>query len=114
MKRRDTDILSEKLAKDFLKKRCYHIMENNYRCPEGGIDIVAKHKDYLVFIEVRTKKSWEFGNHEESITPTKQEKLRATASYYYQTHNDLPSLYQIDALMIELDQQGKVLRIGFI
>jgi len=80
MKRRDTGILGEKLAKDFLKKRGYHILETNYRCPEGEIDIVARHKDCLVFVEVRTKKSLEFGSPEESITPAKQTRMRATAS----------------------------------
>ena len=65
MKRRDTGIRGEKLAKDFLKKRGYRILETNYRCPEGEIDIVAKHQDSLVFIEVRTKTSLEFGSPEE-------------------------------------------------
>ena len=54
MKRRDTGILGEKLAGDFLKKKGYRIIETNYRCPEGEIDIVAEHGDFLVFIEVRT------------------------------------------------------------
>ena len=62
MKRRDTGILGEKLARDFLRKRGYRILETNYRCPQGEIDIVAWHKDCLVFIEVRTKKSREFGS----------------------------------------------------
>ena len=114
MKRRDTGIQGEKLAKDFLKKRGYHILETNYRCPEGEIDIVAKHKDSLVFIEVRTKKSLEFGSPEESITPTKKERLRATAAHYRQTHNDLPLLWRIDVVAVELNQEGKLSRIELI
>ncbi len=77
MKRRDTGILGEKLARDFLKERGYHIIETNYRCPHGEIDIVAKDKDSLVFIEVRAKRSLEFGSPEKSITPAKKEKIRA-------------------------------------
>ncbi len=114
MKRRDTGALGEKLAKDFLKKRGYHILETNYRCPEGEIDIVAKHKDSLVFIEVRTKKSLEFGSPEESITRTKKERLRAVASRYQQTHDNLPPLWRIDVVAIELDQKNKPLRIELI
>jgi len=114
MKRRDTGILGEKLAKDFLKKRGYHILETNYRCPEGEIDIVARHKDCLVFIEVRTKTSLEFGSPEESITPAKQAKLRATAAHYQQTHNDLPLQWRIDVVAIELDQKRKPSRIELI
>ncbi len=98
MKRRDTGIRGEKLAKDFLKKRGYRILETNYRCPEGEIDIIARHKDSLVFIEVRTKTSLEFGSPEESITLTKKERLRTIASYYRQTHDDLPLLWRIDVV----------------
>ena len=114
MKRRDTGILGEKLAKDFLKKKGYRIKETNYRCPEGEIDIIAKHKDSLVFIEVRTKKSREFGSPEESITPTKMERLRSVTSHYRQTHNDLPLLWRIDVVAVELNQDGKLSRIELI
>ena len=114
MNRRATGILGEKLAKDFLKKRGYRILETNYRCPEGEIDIIAKHKDYLVFIEVRTKTSLEFGSPEESITLTKRERLRAVTSRYRQTHNDLPLLWRIDVVAVELDQRGKLSRIELI
>ncbi len=114
MKRRDTGILGEKLAKDFLKKRGYRIYETNYRCPEGEVDIVARHKDSLVFIEVRSKRSLEIGSPEESITPTKMERLRAVAAHYRQTHNNLPSLWRIDVVAVEIDQKGKPLRIELI
>ena len=114
MKRRDTGILGEKLDKDFLKKRGYHIWETNYRCPEGEIDIVARHKDFLVFIEVRTKKSLEFGSPEESITPAKKEKVRAAAYHYQQTHNQLPPLWRIDVVAVELNQRGELSRIELI
>ena len=114
MKRRDTGILGEKLARDFLKKRGYRILEANYHCHEGEIDLVARHKDYLVFVEVRTKRSREFGTPEESITPTKKERLRAVASHYQQTHNNLPQLWRIDVVAVELDQRGKPLRMELI
>ncbi len=114
MKRRDTGILGEKLARDFLKKQGYQILETNYRCPEGEIDIVARHKDCLVFIEVRTKKSLEFGSPEESITPAKQARMRATAAHYQQTHHDLPPQWRIDVVAIELDPKGKPSRIEII
>jgi len=83
MKRKDTGILGEKLAQDFLKKRGYRILETNYRCPQGEIDIVARQKDTLAFIEVRTKTSLEFGSPEESITTTKKERMKATAAHYH-------------------------------
>ena len=114
MKRRDTGILGEKLAGDFLKKRGYRILETNYRCPEGEIDIVARHKDYLVFIEVRTKTSREFGSPEESITSAKKERVRASAAYYQQMHDNLPPLWRIDVVAVELNQYGKPSRIELV
>ena len=114
MKRRETGILGERLAGDFLKKRSYRIIETNYRCPEGEIDIIAQHGDYLVFVEVRTKKSLEFGTPEESITSAKKERMKATAFHYQQTHDDLPPLWRIDVVAIELDQKGKLSRIELI
>ncbi|MBI2287934.1 MAG: YraN family protein [Chloroflexi bacterium] len=114
MKRRDTGILGEKLAKDFLKKRGYRILETNYRCPQGEIDIVARQQDFLVFIEVRTKTSLELGSPEESITPAKKGRMRATAFHYRQAHDDLPPLWRIDFVAVELGPNGKPSRVEVI
>ena len=114
MKRRDTGILGEKLARDFLKKHGYRILETNYRCPEGEIDIVARHKDSLVFTEVRTKTSLEFGSPEESITRAKKERMRASALHYRQAHNNLPLSWRIDVVAVELNRKGEISRIELI
>jgi putative endonuclease len=111
MKRRETGILGEKLAKDYLKKRGYRIRESNYRCPEGEVDIIAKHGDYLVFVEVKTRRSLEFGSPEESITAEKRERLRSVAAHYQQAHDNLPQLWRIDVVAIELGSKNKPSRI---
>jgi putative endonuclease len=114
MKRRDTGILGEKLAGDFLRKRGYRILEANYRCPAGEVDLVAEHRDFLVFVEVRTKRSREFGTPEESITETKKERLITVAAYYQQTHHNLPQSWRIDVVAVELNRKGKPWRIELI
>jgi putative endonuclease len=114
MRRRDTGILGEKLARDFLRKRGYRILEANYRCPRGEVDLVAEHKDFLVFVEVRTKRSRDFGTPEESITPAKMERLITVAAHYRQTHHDLPSLWRIDVVAVELGQKGRPSRMELI
>lgn len=114
MKRRDTGILGEKLAREFLKKKGYRILETNYRCRQGEIDIIARHKDTLVFVEVRTKKSRQFGSPEESITPAKMAKLRTAAQHYRQSHNGLPELWRIDVVAVELDENNKPSRLELI
>lgn len=114
MKRRETGMLGEKLACDFLGKNGYHILETNYRCPGGEIDIIARQEDTLVFIEVRTKKSRQFGTPEESITPTKMERLRTVAAHYGQNRSNLPASWRIDVVAIQMDSRGKVSRIEII
>ncbi len=99
------------MARDFLKERGYQILETNYRCPHGETDIIARHKDYLVFVEVRTKKSRRFGNPEESITHAKRRKMIATAWHYQQDLADPPLLWRIDIVAVELNQKNEPLRI---
>ena len=114
MYRRNTGILGEKLAQALLKKRGYRILETNYRCSRGEIDIIAKHRDSLVFIEVRSKKSLKFGTPEESITPAKKRRIKAAAHHYRQTHEKLPPQWRIDVVAIELDPEGKLTRSELI
>lgn len=114
MSKRETGAFGEKIACDFLGKNGYSILETNYRCPEGEIDIVARQPDSLVFIEVRTKKSWLFGSPEESITRVKKEKLQALAERYGQEHENLPENWRIDVVAIQLDGSGRVSRIELI
>ena len=114
MKRRELGAIGEKLAKNFLKKKGYRIIETNFRCREGEIDIVAQQKDYLVFVEVRTKTGSSFGSPEESVTFAKKEKLIASALVYLDSHRNRPSLWRIDFVAVELDQKGKATRIEII
>ncbi len=114
MSRQEIGKLGEKLAQKFLKKRGYRIRETNFRCREGEIDIVAQQGDYLVFVEVRTKTSSDFGTPEESITRTKKEKLIAAALTYINTHQKLPPLWRIDVVALEVNDKGKATRINLV
>jgi putative endonuclease len=114
MKRRETGALGEKIACDFLGKNGYDILETNYRCPEGEIDIIAKQAATLVFVEVRTKKSRLFGSPEESITQVKKERLKTLAERYGQEHDNLPSAWRIDVVAIQMENNGRVSRIELI
>ncbi|OGO06649.1 MAG: hypothetical protein A2Y92_05150 [Chloroflexi bacterium RBG_13_57_8] len=114
MTKRETGKMGEKLACDFLGKNGYHILETNYRCPEGEIDIVARQQDTLVFIEVRTKTSRLFGRPEESITPVKAARLKTLAARYGQDHAFLPEAWRIDVVAIEMNKNGRASRIEII
>jgi putative endonuclease len=114
MDRQEVGKQGEEAAQKFLKKRGYRIRETGFRCRHGEIDIIAQKKDYLVFVEVRTKSNLDFGTPEESITQTKKERLIASALTYTTTHENLPPLWRIDVVAIELDEKGKTQRIELI
>jgi putative endonuclease len=114
MKRKTTGMIGEKLAADFLTKQGYDIIESNYRCKEGEVDIIARDGDFLVFIEVRAKSSRIFGSPEESVTARKKEHLKNVASHYLETHDSLSAQWRIDFVAVELDRAGKSRRIEVI
>jgi putative endonuclease len=108
MRRKETGILGEKLACEFLKKKGYRILETNYRCPCGEIDIISRQNDCLVFVEVRTTTNSKFVSPEGSITHTKMKHLEHAAEHYRQHHDRLPESWRIDMVAIELDDSQKV------
>jgi putative endonuclease len=114
MDRQEVGKRGEEAARKFLKKRGYRIRETGFRCRHGEIDIIAQKKDCLVFVEVRTKSNLEFGTPEESITRIKKERLIASALTYTSTHENLPALWRIDFVAVELDDKGKPKRIELI
>jgi len=114
MKRKTTGTIGEKLAADFLTKQGYKIIETNYRCKEGEVDIIAREGEFLVFVEVRTKNSRAFGSPEESVTNRKKEHLKNVAARYQQTHEGLPIQWRIDFVAVELDRTGNPSRLEVI
>lgn len=114
MKRKTTGAIGEKLAADYLIKQGYEIIETNYRCKEGEVDIIARDNDFLVFIEVRTKNSRVFGSPEESVTNTKKQHLKNVAARYIESHDKLSQQWRIDFVAVELDRAGRPQRIEVI
>ena len=112
--RKKLGALGEKLAVEYLKKLSYKILETNFRCPEGEMDIVAQKEGQLAFVEVRTKRSSGFGAPEESLTHAKKKRLIEVANVYLQSHEDLPTSWHIDVVAVELGASGKVLRVELI
>ncbi len=75
----------EKKAVLFLQNQGYQIIKQNFRCRQGEIDIIAKDREYLVFIEVKYRKNAYEGAALEAVTPQKQHKIMRTAKYYLYT-----------------------------
>ena len=112
--RKEVGVRGEKLAVDFLKKRGYKIIQRNFRCREGEIDIIAQKGECLVFVEVRTKKNTAFGTPEESVTLSKREKLISLANVYLQAYDKPPQSWRIDVIAVELTPDNRVSRLEHI
>lgn len=104
----------EAMARRFLQKRGYSILESNYRCPYGEIDIVARDRDQTVFVEVRTRLSTAYGTPEESLTPTKQRHMLATSQEYLQRHEMGEADCRIDLVSIRLGAGSREPRIDHL
>jgi putative endonuclease len=79
---------AEEYANRYLQRQGLTLVEKNYRCKYGEIDLIMKDKSTTVFIEVRYRKSHRFGSGAETVDYHKQRKLLATASHYLQNHTD--------------------------
>ena len=72
----------EALAAEYLRKKKYKIEAVGYHCRYGEIDLIVSNKQFLVFVEVKLRKSATFAKAMEYVDFRKQDKLRATASLY--------------------------------
>lgn len=72
----------EALAAEYLRKKRYQILAAGYRCRFGEIDLIVQNKKYLVFVEVKLRRSSDFANAMEYVDRRKQERIRTTASLY--------------------------------
>ena len=106
----------EHLALLHLKRLGYRIICRNYRCPLGEIDIIAQHRDVLVFVEVKSRRSQAFGSPKQAITPAKQHKLSQVAWHYLQKHNLTEAKARFDVVTvssIEKSPQFEVIENAF-
>lgn len=72
----------EDKAAEYLQKKGYAIVQRNYSCRSGEIDIIAENDDYLVFAEVKLRKNDRYGEAREFVNYSKQQKIIRTASLY--------------------------------
>jgi putative endonuclease len=90
----------ESIAVRYLKKKGYKILEKNYRTKLGEIDIIAKDKGTIVFVEVKSRRSWQFGSPKGAVTPAKQRKISKVALYYLKTNDRSNARARFDVVTI--------------
>jgi putative endonuclease len=97
----------ENLAVDYLQKLGYVILERNYRCKLGEVDIIARDNDILVFIEVRTRSSLDFGLPQESINRRKRHQLSKVALEFMnrKKFKNIPARFDVVAVSLEAGKE---------
>lgn len=107
MNRAYTGKLGEAEAARFLEKRGYKVLERNYRCKYGEIDLVAKDGSAVVFVEVKTRGSERFGTPMESVDARKQRKILLTAQFYIESNRLGDADFRFDVVGVEI-RDGKL------
>jgi putative endonuclease len=98
----------ERLAASQLLMSGYSILERNFRCHYGEIDLVAEQNEDLVFVEVKTRRGEAYGRPEEAVNERKQRKIMQVASYYLDIHGCAERSWRIDVVAVQMSVRGKL------
>jgi putative endonuclease len=105
----------EHLAEQYLIEQGYLIVERNWRCRSGELDIIARKDSLLIIIEVRSRKSlFQFGHPVESVERRKQVQVRRTAEVYVTMTSQSTSQIRFDVITILLAKDGSSQEINHI
>ncbi len=77
----------EEYATKYLQNKGYKIIQRNFECKQGEIDIIAKEKEEYVFIEVKTRQNFHYGRPAEAVTQEKQKHIWKATKYYIYLHH---------------------------
>ena len=105
--KKDLGKKGEEKALRFLKKKGYRIIKQNYICNLGEMDIIAKEKDTLVFVEVKTRTSVAFGPPQLAVTPFKQRQLSKVALHFLKEKKleDVKARFDVVAILLPPEKE---------
>ncbi len=99
--KRSIGTVYERRVSAYLEQKGYRILERNFRCRFGEIDVITKKDGYIIFVEVKYRSSGRFGTPMEAVDFRKQQRISNTASYYlYSRHwpSDTPCRFDVAAV----------------
>lgn len=99
----------EQRAAEHLLAKGYTILERNWRCEYGEIDLIARQEEVLVFVEVKARSSERYGHPEQAVTTSKQQHLYESSLTYLQTHPELNGDWRIDVIAITRGPGGPLI-----
>ena len=105
----------EALAAEYLEARGCRIVEREWRCRFGEIDLIAEQEGTLLFVEVKLRTNLRYGMPRESVTAKKQEKLRSAALLYLSMHGlDAPARFDVAEVYTDARHSARSTRIEYI
>lgn len=111
--KKETGKIGEDIAAKFLTRKGYTIIERNWRIKGGEVDIIAKDHDTVVFVEVKSRSSTEYGTGEEAITSLKKKRL-ITAAKAYLRYRGEDFQCRFDVISILFTNRGKMKEMNHI
>lgn len=108
--RADLGERGESIAADFLRRKGYSIVCKNFRCRSGEVDIIARHKGVLVFVEVKTRRSASFGSPAAAVTLRKQHQIAKAALEYLARENlfDTEARFDVVSILVTADSEPRI------
>jgi len=102
----------EKIASDYIRKKGYKIIDKNLKISYKELDIIAKHKGKLIFIEVKTRTSDFLGKAEDSMSAKKLHHLKKAINMYTSSNKSInPEMVRLDLICIDIDKVKKTAKI---
>ena len=102
-------------AVEYLEARGCRIVEKEWRCRFGEIDLIAEKDGMLLFVEVKLRSNLRYGMPREYVTAKKQEKLRAAALLYLSMHGlDVPTRFDVAEVYTDAHHSARSTRIEYI
>ena len=111
---RERGNLGEEIAREYLRKKGFKILESQFFARVGEIDIVAEREGRLHFVEVKARSSAVFGHPEEAVTEKKAERIRKAVGIYLLQNKITHQNYQIDLVAIDLDLESRKASVRYI
>jgi len=98
----------EQIAVDFLNNHNVKIVDRNIRTNYGEIDILGQKDGVLIFFEVKTRRTGDFGNPEDAVNNIKQEHMKNSALEFIQSNQDMEMDWRIDVIAIYVDKENEL------
>ncbi len=102
---------AESIAEKHLRKRGYKILERNYRTDFGEVDIIARHRGVIVFVEVKARKNMRYGEAKFAVTPFKQRKISMVALSYLKCTGNVNTRARFDVVTIDGIKENQAVNV---